>query len=129
MLEAAHEGYVALNGFTHKRRLYVSDQGQDIRGEDSLTAQHDPQRPIEAVIRFHLHPKVMVSLIREGQEALLRLPGGVGWRFHHSGGELALEDSVYLGEGKQIRKTKQLAVYGQITQKQARILWAVQREG
>lgn len=129
LIEAAHEGYIALNGFTHKRRLYVSDQGHDIRGEDSLTAQHDPQKPIEAVVRFHLHPKVMVSLIREGEEALLRLPGGVGFRFHHSGGRLALEDSVYLGKGSQIRKTKQLAIYGQITHKQAQILWAVQREG
>lgn len=129
LLEAAHEGYVALNGFTHKRRLYVSDQGHDIRGEDSLVATHDPQKPVDAVIRFHIHPKVMVSLIREGQEALLRLPGGVGWRFHHSGGRLVLEDSVYMGEGCQPRKTKQLAIYGQITQKQAQIQWAVQREG
>lgn len=129
LLEAAHEGYVSVNGFTHHRRLYVSDQGHDIRGEDTLTASHDPQKSIQAVIRFHLHPKVMVSLIRDGQEALLRLPGGVGWRFHYSAGRLALEDSVYLGEGGQVRKTKQLAIYGQVSCKQAQILWAVQREG
>ncbi len=129
LLEAVHDGYVQLNGFTHKRRLYVSEQGHDVRGEDILSAPVEPSKPVDVAVRFHLHPKVMVSLIRDGQEALLRMPGGVGWRFHHQGGVLALEDSVYLGQGTQPRKTKQLAIYGQISDKQALIKWAVQREG
>lgn len=129
LLEASHDGYVQLNGFTHKRRLYISEQGHDVRGEDVLQAQADPARAIDVAVRFHLHPKVMVSLIRDGQEALLRLPGGVGWRFHHSAGHLALEDSVYLGEGTQPRKTKQLVIYGQTVEKEAHIKWALQREG
>jgi len=129
LLEASHDGYVQLNGITHKRRLYVSDQGHDIRGEDILIAAVEFSKPIDVAVRFHLHPRVMVSLIRDGQEALLRMPGGVGWRFHLSSGYLALEDSVYLGQGVQPRKTRQLAIYGQITEKQAQIKWAMQREG
>ena len=129
LLEAAHDGYVPLNGFTHKRRLYLSDQGHDLRGEDVLTSDAVPSRPIGIAVRFHLHPRVMISLIQDGQEALLRLPGGVGWRFHHHGGCMALEDSVYLGQGYQPRKTKQLAIYGQITDKKILIKWALQREG
>ena len=129
LLEASHDGYEALNGFTHKRRIYMSDQGHDVRGEDILSAAALPAKPVDIAVRFHLHPKVMASLIRDGQEALLRLPGGVGWRFHHGGGHLALEDSVYLGQGGEVRKTKQLAIYGQITDSKAQIQWALKREG
>ncbi|MCB9983859.1 MAG: heparinase II/III family protein [Rhodospirillales bacterium] len=132
-LEAAHEGYVPVNGFTHKRRIYICDQGHDVRGEDVLSADALPARPVDVAVRFHLHPRVMVSLIRDGQEALLRLPGGVGWRFHLATDlhqcMLSLEDSVYLGEGVQPRKTKQLVIYGQLHDKKAKIKWAVQREG
>ncbi|MFP4313027.1 MAG: hypothetical protein ACLFR0_01760 [Alphaproteobacteria bacterium] len=52
----------------------------------------------------------------------------MGWRFHHSGGSLALENSVYLGGGD-IRKTKQLVIYGQMCGEHAQIKWALQREG
>ncbi|MEM7650648.1 MAG: heparinase II/III family protein [Pseudomonadota bacterium] len=129
LLEASHDGYETLNGFTHLRRVYLCEQGHDVRGEEVLSAPICPAKPIDVAVRFHLHPKVMVSLIRDGQEALLRLPGGVGWRFHHSAGHLALEDSVYVGEGCTPRKTKQLVIYGQINDIKAQIQWALQREG
>ena len=71
----------------------------------------------------------MVSLIRDGQEALLRLPGGTGWRFTFSAGVMALENSIYLGQGTQPRKTKQLVIYAQTEQKEAEIKWALRKEG
>lgn len=130
LLEAHHDGYVPLNGFTHRRRLYLSQQGHDLRGEEFLSGISVPQAPIHTAIRFHLHPRVLVSLIRDGQEALLRLPGGIGWRFHHGGGcHLALEDSIYVTEGGHIRKTKQLALYTQLRDKKHWIKWALQKEG
>ena len=90
LLEAAHDGYALLNGIEHRRRLYLSDQGHDLRGEDILTSQAGPAKPVEVAIRFHVHPRVMVSLTSGGDEALLRLPSGIGWRFHQSGGALKL---------------------------------------
>lgn len=79
---------------------------------------------------FPLHPRVMVSLIGEGnEEALLRLPSGIGWRFHQSGGILKLEDFVYLGEDSRPRKTKQLVVYGDMPDTEFKVKWAMQREG
>lgn len=129
LIEASHDGYVPLNGMTHRRRLYVSDQGQDIRGEDLLSAEIDPATPHDIAVRFHLHPRVLVSLICDGQEALLRLPGGSGWRFRHGGGYLALEDSLYLGQGCSPRKTKQLVIYAQAAGSRSVIKWALRREG
>ncbi len=128
LAEASHDGYVALNGITHRRRLYLGDQGHDLRGEDNLTCSVGVTKPVTAVLRFHLHPRVLVSLIQDGKEALLRLPGGAGWRFFHSGGALSLENSIYLGEGVRPRKTKQLVITGAMDTDHARIKWALQRE-
>lgn len=129
LLEASHDGYIASHGVTHRRRLYLSQDGHDLRGEDSLNCSVGISRPLDFAVRFHIHPRVMVSLIREGREALLRMPNGIGWRLHHSGGFLALEDSIYLGEGTRPRKTKQLVIYDQMTNDFEQIKWALQREG
>lgn len=129
LLEASHDGYVALSGMEHKRRLYVSGSGHDIRGEDSLISPLIPVKPHDVAVRFHLHPAVKVSLINKGEEALLRLPSGIGWRFKHGGGVLALEDSLYLGQGVKPRKTKQLVIYGQVADSKASLKWAVLKEG
>ena len=88
-----------------------------------------PTKVIDVAIRFHIHPRVMVSLVGEGDEALLRLPSGIGWRFHQSGGILKLEDSVYLGEDSRPRKTRQIVIYGSMSEPELRIKWAMRREG
>ena len=129
LLEASHDGYVALNGYTHTRRIYVCEDGNDIRGDDCLEALASPSQSVDVCIRFHLHPSVTVSLINNGQEALLRLPGGVGWRFKHNGGTLSLEDSIYMGEGAQPRKSKQLVINGQIIDIYNQFKWCLRKEG
>jgi uncharacterized heparinase superfamily protein len=130
LVESFHDGYVPLNGIVHGRRLYLGDGGYDFRGEDTLTSAIGVcSRPVDVAIRFHVHPRVLVSLVQGGEEALLRLPSGIGWRFTHNGAALALEDSVYLGEGTRPRKTKQLVIYGQVAEEQLKIKWRVSREG
>lgn len=129
MLQGSHDGYLPMNGVIHTRSLYLGDNGCDLRGEDILCAKITPAKPIEVAVRFHIHPRVLVSLVQEGRSALLRLPGGAGWRFQISAGILALEDSIYIGEGFEPRKSKQLVIYGQATDKKSKINWAFQREG
>lgn len=129
LLDASHDGYVPLNGITHRRRLYLSAQGHDLRGEENLSCAVGLSRPVDVTIRFHLHPRALVSLVREGAEALIRLRGGSGWRFTHGGGTLSLENSVYLGEGCRPVKTKQLVLSGMMESDFARIKWALRREG
>lgn len=129
LIEGAHDGYVPVNGITHRRRLYLTHQGHSLRGEENLTCTIGLGKPADIAVRFHLHPKVQASLIQDGSEALLRLQGGSGWRFFHTGGALALEDSLYLGEGNRPRKTKQLVIYGRMETDIAQIKWAMQREG
>lgn len=128
LVEGTHDGYVPLNGITHRRRLYLSEQGHNLRGEESFSCSIGLNKPAGIAIRFHLHPRVLVSLIKDGEEALLRLKGGAGWRFIHSGGLMTLEDSIYLGEGSEPRKTKQLVIYGQMQDDYAQVKWGLKRE-
>ena len=129
LIDMSHDGYLPLNGITHTRRLFLCEQGTDFRGEDTLDCMTTPARPMDIAIRFHLHPRVIVSLVQSEDEALIRIPSGAGWRFQHTGGRLALENSIYVGAGSQPRRTKQLVIYGQMTGDQTRIKWALQREG
>ncbi|MGH1374926.1 MAG: heparinase II/III family protein [Alphaproteobacteria bacterium] len=129
LLIASHNGYVPLNGITHTRKLYISDEGHDLRGEDDFTCAFELIKPVETSLRFHLHPNVQASFIKEDEEILLRMPGGIGWRFKRSAGVLAIEDSLYLGEGYTPRKTKQIAIYGQMSEDEACVKWSLKREG
>ena len=128
LVNACHDGYVPINGITHRRRFYMTDKGRDFRGEDNLTCATGLVAPHDVALRFHLHPKVMVSLIQGGEEALLRLNNGTGWRFTVNGGKLELENSVYLGQGVRPRKTKQLVIKGKMESDHAQFKWALQLE-
>lgn len=129
LLVASHNGYVPLNGVTHSRKIYLSDNGHDLRGEDNFTSAIDLVRPVKTALRFHIHPNVKTSLTNDGQEILMRMPGGMGWRFKTTAGTLSLEDSIYLGEGTTPRKTKQIVISDEIIQNTTFIKWSLKREG
>jgi uncharacterized heparinase superfamily protein len=128
IVEACHDGYVPVCGVMHRRRLFLTARGADLRGEEILTATTGaPPVPVPVAVRFHLHPRVSVALVREGAEALLRIPGGEGWRFTTDGARLALENSVYLGTGVRPRKTKQIVLHAALDGTTARIRWALRK--
>ena len=129
MIEAQHDGYAPAHGISHSRRIYLAEKGQDLRGEEFLQAALVPLQPLDVAVRFHLHPDVQVSLVQEGAQALLKLRTGSGWRFVHSAGVLSVEDSVFMGEGSMPRKTKQLVIRGNISDREALIKWAMRKEG
>ncbi len=115
-LESHHEGYMGDYGLSHRRRLFMPREGHDVRGEDGLFAPMGsvPIRrdQVPFAIRFHIHPKVRVSLSQDKSSALLVVDGKAGWRFRTDGGSLTLEDSVYLGTGSAPLKSQQLVIYG-----------------
>ena len=115
-LETSHDGYRKESGLTHRRRFYMSVDGHDIRGEDSLFVPlgavplSNAEKPFQ--IRFHFHPDVRVSLSQDQQSALLVQGGKAGWRFRTDGGLISLEDSVYLGAGHKPVKCQQIVIAG-----------------
>lgn len=111
-LEAAHDGYRRLFGVVHRRRLYMSESGDDLRGEDVLeTEGESAATPPPFAVRFHLHPGVAASLQQDESAVLLRLPNGVGWRLRAKGARVAIEESVFLaGEP---RRSQQIALHAE----------------
>ncbi len=119
LLEASHDGYLKPFGALHRRRLYMAESGEDIRGEDAVEAPS----PQPYVIRFHLHPGVDATMQQGGDSALLRLPSGGGWRLRADAAKMALEESIYLG-GPTPRRTMAVVLTGPIDGPQ-QIKWAI----
>jgi uncharacterized heparinase superfamily protein len=122
-LEASHDGWLKTLGALHRRRLYVAESGEDVRGEDAVEAA----TPQAYTIRFHLHPTVQASLQPDGEAILLRVPGGAGWRFRAEGSRLALEESIYMG-GSEPRKTEQIVLVCDEAGPQ-QVKWAITKVG
>jgi len=122
-LEMSHDGWRRLFGAVHRRRLYLAESGEDVRGEDLVEAS----TPQPFTLRFHLHPAVKASLSTDGDAVLLRLPSGGGWRLRADGAALALEESVYVGGGE-ARRSEQVVLSGFPDGPQI-VKWAITKVG
>jgi uncharacterized heparinase superfamily protein len=123
-VEASHDGYVRLFGLRHERQLTLSPQGLMLTGADRLVPVGNPART-SFVVRFHIHPDVRVSRL-EGGGILLKLPNGEGWRFRAGGGEVTVEESIYLG-GEVVRRAEQLVIAGTVQTAPAEIAWVFEQ--
>ena len=117
------DGNAGALGLIHRRRIYVNASGTDVRGEDTLegTGEH------RFAIRFHLHPSVKASLVKDGGSVLLRLPDKSGWRMRCSGGVASLQESIYLGDGHESRRSEQIVISGAASRGAAQVKWALTR--
>jgi uncharacterized heparinase superfamily protein len=122
-LEASHDGWLKLFGAIHRRRLYMAESGEDVRGEDVIEAP----TPQPFTLRFHLHPTVQANVQQDGETVLLRLPSGGGWRLRADGARVALEESIYLG-GPEPRRTEQVVLSGFADGPQ-QVKWAITKVG
>lgn len=140
-LVAAHDGYAPTHGLVHQRRLFVSPNGREVRGQDNLLAQNDahraafkkvtaiaPQLGVAFSVHFHLHPSVQARMTEDGDGVALRLPNHEIWLFRHEGGNLALENSVYLDQWRlEPHATKQIVVSGRAIEYAGRVTWILKR--
>jgi uncharacterized heparinase superfamily protein len=121
-LEAVQDGWSRQFGMRHRRRLYLSESGDDLRGEDMLEPERDVQVPGFAV-RFHLHPAVVASLQTDEAGVLLRLPSGAGWRLRAKGARVAIEESIYFAA--EPRRSQQVALHAEAGA--TSVQWAISR--
>ena len=122
-VSGTHDGYRERFGLIYARQLFLSADGEDLRGEDRLTGL-----PGAAfAVRFHLHPSVQAWLARNGSAALLRLPSGIVWRLRAAGAEMGLGESIYLGSGE-ARRTQQVVLSGTVPPGGVTVRWAIRRE-
>lgn len=126
----SHDGYVPVFGIVHQRSLALAADGLELKGEDSLSAPARPQgsAPVPAAARFHLHPSVKPSLSADGHSVWLGTGDGA-WRFRAEGGTLALAESVYCGDGDEVRRTAQIILSSKVEGgKATRLQWSLKRE-
>ncbi len=127
-LDMSQTGYEPTFGVIHRRRLYLNAEGTDLRGEDRLEVRgHGKARGGAFALRFHLHPKVQASLARGGDSVLLRLPKGGGWHLRAAEAAADLEQSIYLGRGGEIRRSRQIVFSGETGADGVTVKWALRR--
>lgn len=128
LIDVSHDGFLKRSGIEHARRFFLTEEGHDLRGEDTLTDRMGLGKINDVTIRFHLHPRVLVSGIEDNQSVVLTLPAGSVWHFHGVGATLKIEPSVYLGAGLKPQPSKQLVLTTQMTTSTTQVKWALQRE-
>lgn len=102
-IEANHDGWGQIYGAIHHRRLGLSDNGEELQGEDAIEAG-TPQ-PFD--IRFHLPPSVTAHPTQDEATILLRLASGLGFHLKAEGTVPRIEESVYFGQSEP-RRTVQI---------------------
>ncbi len=122
-LETSHDGYGPRQRVTVQRLLGLAKDGEKLFGREMILGPAGR----DFTVRWHLHPSVTALLAQGGAAALLRTPSGQGWRLRAEGADLALEPSVYCGDGA-IRRTLQLRVSGRTAADQTIVDWTLTRE-
>ncbi len=129
-LTASHDGYVQRYGFVHKRQLGLSEDGDELRGEDVLLPGGRGKSDGAAfAIRFHLGADVDVTPTADNMGALLKMDGGPAWHFRCRGTGLMIDDSVWIDEKSRLCKTKQLVLAGEAAPGGTTIGWLFRRAG
>lgn len=132
-IDVAHDGYMRRFGLEHRRRVYLSGDGSDLRGEDTLAPAKRSRRlfgrgqATRFDVRFHLGAGVEATPTADGQGALLKLPDGRVWAFKARGGSFSIDDSLWVdGEGRP-RPTHQLVISGEAPAGGASVNWSLKR--
>lgn len=114
LIDSQHGAWKDSVGLVYRRRLFMSEAGDRLTGEDSLfrpvsSGTTDLTEKIPFDVRFHLHPNV--SLKRDGPHLRLALPGGAAWLFKTNHKNRSIDRSVYLARGT-VEKCWQLVLSG-----------------
>jgi uncharacterized heparinase superfamily protein len=122
-LEGRHDGYRRRHGYDHLRRLWLSPDGTDLRGEDHLLpvkgtlALVRQREPLPIAIRFHLGPGATATPTQDGRGALIRIPGqgrdpAIAWAFrasfNHAPGLVSIEPSLFADSEGETHEIQQI---------------------
>ncbi len=127
LLELERQGVVGAPACLHRRRLFLSVDGDDLRGDDALIPEAGGDAP-KWVLRFHLYPTIKASLSRDGQSVIMSTAQNEGWRFVAKDAHIALKPSIYCGQYGKFQKTEQIVVTPNSRQGALRqVKWALKK--
>ncbi|MEA3059563.1 MAG: hypothetical protein QOE50_975 [Sphingomonadales bacterium] len=128
-LEASHDGYIRTFGMVHKRSLMLGNDGKELRGADQLIPRGRKKIRDAApyAVRFHLAPGLEATITADGMGAILRSKGAPPWNFRCRGGNLELEESIWIDGHGQPHNAIQLVIIGEISALGGDIGWTFRR--
>lgn len=128
-LEAGHDGYVRAFGLIHKRSLMLGNDGKELRGADQLIAKGRKKirESVPYAVRFHLAPGVEATITADEMGAILRSKGAPPWNFRCRGGNLTVEESLWIDGRGQPHGTSQLVIVGEVSALGGEIGWQFRR--
>lgn len=137
-IAATQDGYLRRFGVLHRRRLFLSPDGADLRGEDRLAPEAEKRIPKRTLgtpfaIRFHLHPGLTVGDAERDGAGANTIPFASNdsgpWQLVAGRGlRAAVEESLYLGRPGAPKKTKQIVLSGTIDNDEGiEARWAIRR--
>ena len=128
-LEASHDGYVRAFGLVHKRSLMLGNDGKELRGADQLMpkGRRKIREAAPYAVRFHLAPRVEATVTADGMGAILRSRGAPPWNFRCRGGNLTVEESLWIDGCGQPHSAIQLVIVGELSALGGEIGWHFRR--
>ncbi|WP_265587409.1 heparinase II/III family protein [Sphingomicrobium arenosum] len=128
-LTATHDGYLKRFGLMHERKLALSNDGKEVRGEDNLKPEGRRLRrkTLPFLLRFHIAPDVEVIPTADGQGALLRPRNAPPWQFRCTGGALSLDQSLVIAPGARPINASQLVIAAEAGKEGATVNWQFRR--
>ena len=140
-MQARHDGYLEDYGLLHERRVFVSQDGRAVHGEDvllspDLKAQRRFQSRIKGAaqlgvalsLNFHLHPSVTAQIDRSSNAVELWFEDGETWLFRQSGGLMDIEPSAYIADPlSEPVEARQIVIRNRATHYEADFGWSLVR--
>ncbi len=123
-VETSHNGYKHI-GITHERRIFVSQDGDNILGEDFIKSKSNKKNhKVEAM--FHLHPDIKYTL-KNYTEAELTTKNKQKITFKIEGGVFQEKEGIYAPYFGKKQPLKTLVVKGKWKQGESVIRWGISK--
>lgn len=131
LIRASHDGYADRFGLIHSRRIMLERSGNILKGEDRLDqTSKAKKRSVSSgwpfAIHFHLHPDIIATPDESSEQMNLTLPDGQRWKLMSTNNAIQIEESLYLADIRDARRSIKLVIRG-IYQSKVAILWMFEK--
>jgi uncharacterized heparinase superfamily protein len=110
----------------HRRTLYLSADGEDLRGQDVVVGE---EAPFSWESRFHFYPGIQVKPTPLETRWQVVLPQGEVWHFQWSEGiKGRLEEGMYMGKGLETCQVLVMEGVGQSAPSPFVFKWALKKD-